>query len=202
MKKREHKPKEGSYNCGRWQPDEHQRFVEAILKFGNEWKQVQKYVKTRSSSQARSHAQKFFYKLKKANLLDINIELDKNSIKTLHDFANSLDAEKYIDTVKALNHIAFDRNSNENLQISLEKDINNSNKFIKNEDEIVTNSVQSNFIELEFFSDDKLVEINDEYYINFIEKQGKLSNLYEDHLLIEDSLKKKEKKIRLHLPQL
>jgi len=65
MKKREHKPKEGSYNCGRWQPDEHQRFVEAILKFGNEWKQVQKYVKTRSSSQARSHAQKFFYKLKK-----------------------------------------------------------------------------------------------------------------------------------------
>jgi len=72
-----------------------------------------------------------FISLKKANLLDINIDLDKNSIKTLHNFANSLDEEKYIDTVKALNYIAFDRNSNENHQISLEKDVNNNNKFNK-----------------------------------------------------------------------
>jgi len=135
-----------------------------------------------------------FISLKKANLLDINIDLDKNSIKTLHNFANSLDEEKYIDTVKALNYIAFDRNSNENHQISLEKDVNNNNKFNKNEDEIGIHSAQNNFIELEFISDDKLVEINDEYYINFIEKQGKLANLYEDQIIIEDSLKKKRKR--------
>jgi len=65
LKKRDLKQKDSYFNTGRWQKEEHQTFVEAILKFGNEWKKVQKYVKTRSSTQARSHAQKFFYKIKK-----------------------------------------------------------------------------------------------------------------------------------------
>jgi len=81
------------------------------LKFGNEWKKVQKYVKTRSSTQARSHAQKFFFKIKKSNVLDIDIDLNKNSIKALYDFANKLDEEKYISTIKKLNVIAFEKNS-------------------------------------------------------------------------------------------
>ena len=55
-KKREH---EIDFHNGRWTKEEHIRFVEAILKFGNEWKEVQDYVKTRSSTQARSHAQKY-----------------------------------------------------------------------------------------------------------------------------------------------
>lgn len=109
-KKKDHKQKESHFNTGRWQKEEHQRFVEAILKFGNEWKKVQKYVKTRSSTQARSHAQKFFYKIKKNNVLDIDIDLNKNSIKTLYEFANKLDEEKYVNTIKTLNIIAFEKN--------------------------------------------------------------------------------------------
>ena len=112
LKKRELKQKESHFNTGRWQKEEHQRFVEAILKFGNEWKKVQKYVKTRSSTQARSHAQKFFYKIKKNNVLDIDIDINKNSIKTLYEFANKLDEEKYVSTIKTLNIIAFEKNVN------------------------------------------------------------------------------------------
>lgn len=104
--------KEGSYNCGRWQPEEHERFIEAIMKFGNEWKQVQKYVGTRSSTQARSHAQKFFVKIKRSNVLDLNIDLSKNSIKNLHDMANSLNSDEYINAIKALNCVAFERKGN------------------------------------------------------------------------------------------
>ena len=37
--------KEISFETGRWKLDEHQRFVEAIIKYGNDWKQVQKCVK-------------------------------------------------------------------------------------------------------------------------------------------------------------
>ena len=37
--------KEFSFETGRWKLDEHQRFVEAIIKYGNDWKQVQKCVK-------------------------------------------------------------------------------------------------------------------------------------------------------------
>ena len=49
---------------GRWTKEEHNRFIEAIINFGNDWKKVQKYVSTRTSTQARSHAQKFLMKLR------------------------------------------------------------------------------------------------------------------------------------------
>lgn len=54
---------------GRWTREEHFRFLEALKKYGKEWKKVQQHVGTRSSTQARSHAQKFFVKLEKKNLI-------------------------------------------------------------------------------------------------------------------------------------
>lgn len=47
--------------------DEHFRFIEALQLYGKEWKRVQMHVGSRSSTQARSHAQKFFVKLDKKN---------------------------------------------------------------------------------------------------------------------------------------
>ena len=65
------------YNSGRWLPEEHQKFIEGILKYGNEWKKVQNVIKTRSSTQARSHAQKFFLRLKRDLLPDDLSNQDK-----------------------------------------------------------------------------------------------------------------------------
>ena len=53
------------YHIGRWTEEEHKRFIDGILEYGNEWKKVQLVIKTRSSTQARSHAQKFFLRVKK-----------------------------------------------------------------------------------------------------------------------------------------
>lgn len=97
------------YSIGRWKYDEHQRFVEALIKYGNDWKQVQKLVKTRSSTQARSHAQKFFVKIQKAKLLKFNLDLSKNSIKKLHDLMNNLSDEDYKKLLKSFNSVAFER---------------------------------------------------------------------------------------------
>jgi len=52
-------------NSGRWKELEHKKFLEAIIMNGNDWKAVHKYIKSRSSTQARSHAQKFLLKLRK-----------------------------------------------------------------------------------------------------------------------------------------
>ena len=109
IKIKNRKSREGNFHCGRWQPDEHQRFIDAILKYGNEWKQVQKYVGTRSSTQARSHAQKFFVKIKKSNIFNFDIDFSKNSIKTLHSLANNLNSEEYLNAINALNCVAFER---------------------------------------------------------------------------------------------
>ena len=124
--------KEGHYNCGRWQPEEHKRFIEAIMKYGNEWKLVQKHVGTRSSTQARSHAQKFFVKIKKTNTFHFKIDLSKNSIKTLHEMANNLSSDDYFNAIKALNCVAFERKMNSvTKKRSKKEDINfnDSNNF-------------------------------------------------------------------------
>lgn len=67
--------------------DEHFRFIEALQKYGKEWKRVQQHVGTRSSTQARSHAQKFFVKLdKKGQRLDdflSLIDLDKVRLRMI-----------------------------------------------------------------------------------------------------------------------
>ena len=54
-------PKE---NYGRWSKEEHQLFVEGIKRFGKNWKAIENHLKTRSRPQIRSHAQKFFKRLK------------------------------------------------------------------------------------------------------------------------------------------
>ncbi len=50
---------------GRWTDEEHRKFLEAFNLYGKNWKLVQGYVGTRSATQARSHAQKYFAKLTK-----------------------------------------------------------------------------------------------------------------------------------------
>ena len=56
------------YKQGRWSALEHYRFLEALKNFGKEWQKVQQHVATRTSTQARSHAQKFFGKLEKKEI--------------------------------------------------------------------------------------------------------------------------------------
>lgn len=53
---------------GRWSKEEHFRFLEALKLHGKEWRKVQQHVGTRTSTQARSHAQKFFVKIEKKEL--------------------------------------------------------------------------------------------------------------------------------------
>jgi SHAQKYF class myb-like DNA-binding protein len=78
---------EGNYNTGRWSQDEHKKFIEAIIKYGNEWKKIKEFIGSRSSTQARSHAQKFFIRLKKKlfeKKLIINKQnYDQNSISNV-----------------------------------------------------------------------------------------------------------------------
>lgn len=51
-------------NNGRWTKEECQRFEEGLKKFGRNWKKVEAFVGTRSGTQIRSHAQKYFLKHK------------------------------------------------------------------------------------------------------------------------------------------
>lgn len=50
-------------NKGRWKPEEHQRFLEALKLYGKDWNKISRYIGTRDVINIRSHAQKFFKKI-------------------------------------------------------------------------------------------------------------------------------------------
>ena len=64
-----------SSSAGRWTSEEHDKFligkcsfyrVLGLEMFGKNWKKIEEVVKTRNGSQIRSHAQKYFLKLRKS----------------------------------------------------------------------------------------------------------------------------------------
>ena len=80
---------EEKINHGRWTKEEQIRFIEALWFYGNEWKKVQLHIGTRSSSQSRSHAQKFFLKLK--NKLTTHRIIKGNENITEENFRSIID---------------------------------------------------------------------------------------------------------------
>ena len=133
---------EEDLNEGRWEPDEHMRFIEAINLYGNEWKEVQKYVATRSSNQVRSHAQKFFLKLKNFKDPTLGIDFTVNNIKNLSEIINVIrefeKENKCINILSILSKKLSDLNFKNNNENILNKN-NDNNVFIKNNKIIIKN---------------------------------------------------------------
>ena len=81
------------FNHGRWTEEEHNKFLIAISKYGKKWKKIEEYIGTRSSTQARSHAQKYFNKIteeslevSKKNIYEISVinrKKDENSLNKI-----------------------------------------------------------------------------------------------------------------------
>lgn len=54
---------------GRWTDEEHNLFLEGLERYGKNWKAIERVVGTRTATQARSHAQKYFLKADKGKSL-------------------------------------------------------------------------------------------------------------------------------------
>lgn len=114
------KASKSHFKTGRWTRLEHFKFLEALKLFGKEWQAVQKHVYTRTSTQARSHAQKFFVKLDKKQLtLDEFLEgLDIDKLRVDLKINDSGDSTEY-DEEQQINSIIKLKNSSSVMNIAL-----------------------------------------------------------------------------------
>lgn len=67
---------------GRWTDEEHTIFLSGLAVYGREWKKVAAHIPTRTSAQVRSHAQKYFAKMQRDQLMEIHTGLDTTSAFT------------------------------------------------------------------------------------------------------------------------
>ena len=103
------------YKTGRWTLDEHKKFINALFLFGNNWKQIKSFIGTRSCPQARSHAQKFFVKLHRSNLLKLKIDERLSSVKILLDYVKDLENSEKENLIQKLYEIHCDDVANINV---------------------------------------------------------------------------------------
>ena len=90
---------------GRWSKDEHNKFIEAIILYGNDWKKVQKHVSTRTGTQARSHAQKFLMKLKQCDMIiKKKINLNMSWAKSIQIIKNEFNNEELNKLLHSVSH--------------------------------------------------------------------------------------------------
>ena len=75
---------------GRWKLKEHIQFLEGLDKYGTDWKKICPLIKTRTANQIRSHAQKFYLKLKHAKDKQLDIDFTSNDIKNIRDMINHI----------------------------------------------------------------------------------------------------------------
>jgi SHAQKYF class myb-like DNA-binding protein len=87
---------------GNWTKEEHKIFLDALMKYGVKWKLVEKHIGTRSSHQARSHAQKFFDKVK-------FIKPEFSDVNSLYKKASELNDIEYKALIEELCLIEFER---------------------------------------------------------------------------------------------
>lgn len=191
-------------NSERWNKKEKILFLKGLYRFGCDWKVIKKYIKSRSSIQVRSHAQKFLLRLRKFKDDSLGIDFTKDSDNNPQEIIQKL--KEIIDNSKNENifHIlieklsrkkrkngkteAFNYNKLTNISDSTSKknnfDINIFNEDNNNNvDETNYNSIKT---EINISEMDK--EINKEHERNTITKDYDINHYYGINSMIPNSI--------------
>lgn len=146
-------------NSGRWTLNEHTTFLEALDKYGVNWKKIDSLIKTRTVNQIRSHGQKFYLRLKQVKDEQLGIDFTSNTINNLNDMINHIKSinsdydifkvllyisDKYsankkgkmLDIIKKKLNNGINKNSESYIN---DKNINNLQNYINNN--LIINSV-------------------------------------------------------------
>ena len=138
---------------GKWSKEEHDNFLKGLEIYGTNWKQFNNLIKFRTLSQVRSHAQKFYIKMKSCKNENLGINFTLNSIRNINDMVNQIKiTNKNYDVVNIFKCLENEYNSlKKNKKIIIKKNIKNINKYNNenNFNNIKENDINKNNIDLE-----------------------------------------------------
>jgi SHAQKYF class myb-like DNA-binding protein len=146
-------------NEGRWSTEEHIKFIEGLVKYGKNWKNVQKYIGTRSVSQTRSHAQKFLLKLKMIKSTYFDLDLTDKKIKNLSNIIEEIKSKN----VNNEDEKTFLINTLINLSKSISNEINGNKRRKKiNIENPINNNINKNEQIKEVSNVPKAINLNEQ----------------------------------------
>ena len=77
-------------NEGRWTKEERDTFIKGLILYGTNWKKLNDLIPTRTDSQVRSHAQKFYQRMKSCKDENLGIDFTLKSVKNIRDMLNQI----------------------------------------------------------------------------------------------------------------
>lgn len=168
-----------NYNNGRWSEEEKNKFLQGIVLYGINWKKVKTLIPTRTAIQVRSHAQKFFHKMKLCKDLNLGIDFTLHSICNLKDMINQIKTvNPEYNILEIFKHLSFKFQNRRKFKIISKNYMKNNNEnevndLICKEDKNIylnqNNDIKLNTIE-QFNEKIKINEkMNNSFNINYLQ---------------------------------
>jgi len=159
-------------NEGRWSEEEHEKFLEGIVKYGKNWKKVKTLIGTRTITQVISHAQKFFSKMKVCKDEILGIDFTSNTVGNIRDMINQIKNNNFnFNIINVFKYLTYKYDNIEKSKKKIVERRNKNNAFKINE---LNN--QSNIINLK--EDNSNIDANN-FFINQINNINKIKRMKE-----------------------
>ena len=119
---------------GKWTDEEHKKFIEALYIYNCKWYYIRKYIPTRAPEQIRSHAQKFYLRLKEFKDDSLGLDFTLDSIKNLDDIISIVKKKELLSNNKGKllfilsEKLQFGKNIKKKKMMSLLSNDNSKNK--------------------------------------------------------------------------
>ena len=154
-------------NDGRWTEDERNKFIQGISLYGINWKKVKSLIPTRTAVQVRSHAQKFFYKMKACKDDSLGIDFTLSSINNVKDMINQIkNINPHYNVINVLKKLSNKFITKKRKFKTIHK------KIIKNQNNyILDNNDNNDLFRLE--EDNNLISNENDQILNALVKNGK-----------------------------
>ena len=152
---------------GRWTEEEKNRFIQGIVLYGINWKKVKTLIPSRSAVQVRSHAQKFYQRMKLCKEQNLGIDFTSKSIKNIKDMINQIKSKNQNNNIASilnkLSHGCINRRFIKKLK-NIKKNINEINNNISengDKNEFIKLDENNNYINKNFTLDQNNMNLFD-----------------------------------------